>query len=169
MLCIEYITLGWLFFFSSPSQIRSHCFCFLSENDKHLVIIGTVYRPQLENSCPVFSCCFSLTPFRLKCRAYWCCGWSWTPLLCLIRRVLLPTPGLMEAPAVLLWHGSMHRICPWKHAACQSTLGRSCRRTRSRQSPGSDRPPGIRPQFEKSPSESRLLYLTLHSPVFLLV
>lgn len=85
-------------------------------------------------------------------------------LLCPYRaRVLLPTPGLMElSSAALTWEHaqdlSLETCCLPVNLGALVPEGQ----TKPSESWGG-RPPGIRPQFEKSPSESRLLYLTLHS------
>lgn len=161
---------GVVVFFFSPRQIRSLSSVSSVENDKHLVIID-VYGPQLENSCPVFSCCFSHAIFGLQemPRTYWCCGWSWTLSLPLSRRVLLPTPGLYGAQQCCSHMGACTGSVPGNMLPASQPWGARAGGTRSRQSPGAAGHLGLDLSFEKSPSESHLLYLTLHSPVFLLV
>lgn len=153
MLCIEYITLGWLFFFFFQSQANQiPFFCFLSRKWQTFSNYRRLWASAWK-LCPVFSCCFSHAIFGLQemPRTYWCCGWSWTsPSLPLSRRVLLPPQALWSSAVLLL---------TWEHAQDLS-LETCClpvnlgalvpKEPRSRQSPGGGRPPGIRPQFLRS-------------------
>lgn len=162
---------GVVVFISSPRQIRPLSSVSSVENDKHLVIID-VYGPQLENSCPVFSCCFShaISAFR-KCHVYIdiVVGVG-NSLLCPshVGSFSPPRAFMKLSSAALTWEDaqdlSLETCC------LQVSLG-----VLVPEEPEAVRVLGRQVTWDqtsvlrKSPSESHLLYLALHSPVFLLV
>lgn len=170
MLCIEYITLGWLFFFQSQAN-QIPFFCFLSRkwqtfsnyrrlwasawkfmSSIQLLLLSRHFRPS-GNATYILMLWLELD----------------TPFSALITQGPSPHPRPYGAQQCCSDMGACTGSVPGNMLPASQPWGARAEGTRSRQSPGAAGHLGLDLTFEKSPSESRLLYLTLHSPVFLLV
>ena len=138
MLCIEYITLGWWFFFFKSQANQTPFFCFLSRKwqtfSNYRRLWASAWKFMSSIQLLLLSCHFSLQEMP---RTYWYCDWSWKlPSLPLSRRVLLPTPGLYEAQQCCSDMGGRTGSVPGNMLPASQPWGARARGTRSRQSPG---------------------------------